>query len=833
MNILTIEESLKSTFERCRLVFWYDESGEWRDAFAAVSDGIATKLEVNNNEFGTKVRILSGDPQSKYLLYIPSARPENDLDNWLLDLLLMGHEFRPDGATLILNELGLGSEFRELVEEHPKFFNSKARLAALRELMTEGDDLEKVRLRMLAVRAGNLLQLEDILLHLLDTMDTMTLVDPAEHLFGSDNLSDFFWELVERDFAYTSDTPSVRDFVVTLFRGANPLDEHAKQNSHSRVFLQRWKDRGKYQPAFENWSAYLQEQLNIEQALGLCTSPVDLGDADAFELFEKYVLHQLCQEFSNGLNSTRLGTVLEQRRGSFWWERHSDGYQALERAVHLRELLGSCSLEMDSVEAGVESYQESWWQIDQAYRQCIAALSRYRQEQLMAPIREWVEKAYLSEFLVPLSDNWGEHVRGLSRWECETLEPQRNFFERFVRPFHERDQKVVVIISDALRYEAARELSERLHAQKALTAEIDCLFGSLPSYTQLGMASLLPVSGLSLDSETKVVQAEEGRTDGIENRGRILNAFYKGKAVALDAEEFLSLKTVNEGRPLMREHDVIYIYHNMIDRVGDERKTEVRTFEAVEDAFSELEKIVNKAANINANNILLTSDHGFLFQQDPVDRLDDIPLPTAQEWKSINRRFAIGEGIDPAPGIKLFDAAALGLNGEWTAAFPCSIGRFPLSGSGKQFVHGGFSLQEVMVPIIKLRRARVDETRLTRVMLSNPPGVITSETVSLLLFQRDAVDGKVLPRTVILGIYSPDGTPISEITTITCDSTEKEERRREKRVLLALSAKADAFNNSMVEVRLDSIVPNTNQRMNLSRHPVKLQKLFTSDFNDF
>ncbi len=31
----------------------------------------------------------------------------------------------------------------------------------------------------------------------------------------------------------------------------------------------------------------------------------------------------------------------------------------------------------------------------------------------------------------------------------------------------------------------------------------------------------------------------------------------------------------------MREHDVLYIYHNRIDAVGDKRESEERVFEAV------------------------------------------------------------------------------------------------------------------------------------------------------------------------------------------------------------------------------------------------------------
>jgi len=832
MDILTIENSLKSTFVKHRLIFWYDEKGEWREAFDAVSDIPATKLEVNNNEFGTKVRILRDDAQARYLLYFSSAKP-TDSENWLLDLLRMGREFKPDNVTLLLNEAELANDFRGIVEEHIKFFKSKKRIAALKELLSKHDDEKSIRLKMLAVLAGSAAQLDDILLTLIASLDMDSLIDPAGHTFDDSNLTNYFWEQVGRDFGYKSNDPEVRDFVVMLFRRANPLDKEIKPNAHSRVFLQRWKDHVKYRAVFQKWSEILQGQLYIERSLNNHDGAIDLGDADTFELFEKYTLHQLCDQFDQGLTNTKLESVLQKRRESLWWDKYADGYAAIEKAVEMRHLLDAFPSSMNSVEEGIKLYIEAGWQIDRAYRQSIFHLSNYCEPQLMAQIKSWVEKAYLADFLIPLCDQWSMYVRNMINWDCQAVSPQRQFFQKYVQPFRNKGQKVVVIVSDALRYEAARELAETLHARKAWTADMDCLFASLPSYTQLGMASLLPINQLSLDPETKVVKTDGERTDGIENRAGILNRFCDGKATAIAAEKFLELRSVKEGRPLMRDNEVIFVYHNVIDNEGDDIKTEAKTFGAVDRAFRELEEIANKAVAINANNVLITADHGFLFQQDIVDRLDDILLPPAQKWQSINRRFAIGENITSAPGIKLFPAANLGLQGNWTAAFPCSIGRFPVKGSGKRYVHGGFSLQEVIIPVIKLHRERDGETREAEVILQSPPSMITSESFPVTLFQKEAVEGKVLPRTVSIGIFASDNTPLSDVRTTTFDSPETEARRREKRIVLTLAAAADMFNNSLVELRLQGYVPGASEPFILDRRDVKIQRLFTSDFNEF
>ena len=76
--------------------------------------------------------------------------------------------------------------------------------------------------------------------------------------------------------------------------------------------------------------------------------------------------------------------------------------------------------------------------------------------------------------------------------------------------------------------------------------------------------------------------------------------------------------------------------------------------------------------------------------------------------------------------VKVFTSAALGLSGDWSAAFPLSLGRFPLKGSGKRFVHGGISLQEVVVPVVKIHKARADDTGKVEVELVRVPAKITT-----------------------------------------------------------------------------------------------------------
>src|SRR5262249_20181426 len=136
-----------------------------------------------------------------------------------------------------------------------------------------------------------------------------------------------------------------------------------------------------------------------------------------------------------------------------------------------------------------------------------------------------------------------------------------------------KGQKVFVIISDALRYEAAMDYAQRLRSANRWTADVDALFGALPSYTQLGMASLLPGKERAIDGSTANVTVDGRSASGTPNREQILRLRSGVRAVALQAEAFLELNTKTDGRALMRDHDVIYIFHNQIDKVGDAANT--------------------------------------------------------------------------------------------------------------------------------------------------------------------------------------------------------------------------------------------------------------------
>ena len=111
-----------------------------------------------------------------------------------------------------------------------------------------------------------------------------------------------------------------------------------------------------------------------------------------------------------------------------------------------------------------------------------------------------------------------------------------------MRPFLRKDNKVCVIISDAMRYEIGDELLSLIRQEDRYRAELEPVLSMLPSYTQLGMAALLPNKELEIaDNETSGVLVDGQSSQGTANRTKILQAALEGKGQALKAEELMEL----------------------------------------------------------------------------------------------------------------------------------------------------------------------------------------------------------------------------------------------------------------------------------------------------
>lgn len=826
----SVANSLNDIFKKHRLVFWYDPEEEMRSEYAAYDDESVEKVEVRGNEFGLKHWMMREAPKQKCLLYLPYARPAHSR-NWFLDLELGHHVFHADGVSLILQELGWQEEQRGFVEAHREFFNSKDRRDRLKEKAHSDDGERDWRLKMVSVICRESPVLEACLLSLFSE-----LVDQKEEKWsqiGKFGLEEFFWDSVARQYDYRSETPTLLDFVIEIFLASAPCGREAKLGKEARLFLGRWKDSNRYREVFETLSRQLENDLGIKGSLNAVEGIGPLLDADAFEAIERKIIIELRDGILSGrITLVGLREVVSRREGSYWFGGYRYIYMALLAGMQMSEAIRGMDLGFNSISEAAERYTRTYWQIDQFYRHFHFNRRQSGQATLLDSIREDIDRRYTNDFLLRLGDKF-QGIRDLDpAWPPAGCIHQNDFYDDIVKPFLGKGNKLFVIISDAMRYEVAEELHKRILREDRFRSKLSHQISMLPSYTQLGMAALLPHKTLEIDPGSGEVRADGVRTAGLESRKAIL-AGSGVRATAVKAQDFLGINAKEEGRALARDHDLIYIYQNGIDHVGDKRETEVEVFDAAAKEIDTVVALLKKVAAVNGNNVLVTADHGFLFQQDPLDESDFTLSPSGDAIGVVNRRFAFAKRFSSMEGSLIQKAGDLGLDGDYEIAIPKSINRYRKQGAGARYVHGGSSLQEIVVPVLTINKARKSDTGLVEVdVIRSGSNLITTSQAVISFYQEEPAREKQLGRSLRVGFYSRTGDLLSDQRELVFDSSEEDPRLRERKERFVFGKEADKPENQNTEVifRLDEKIPGSNQYRTYKEFTYRLKKAFESDF---
>ncbi|MDB0073139.1 BREX-1 system phosphatase PglZ type A [Planktomarina temperata] len=829
-----ITRGLQAQFDRYRIVFWYDAKQELREAFDEVSLPDVAKIEIQNDEFSIKHRVLKQEPEQKFLIYKHGPEPEKLTDNWLLDVQMAHGVFQATQTQVLLAELGLDLGFADTLAAHEEFFRSKKRTEDLKAILDPEDDRISLRFKLLLIATGSDQDIEGVVGSLFAEQANQS--DEIQRLLKRCNLEAFLWDQLERRYGYVTEEPSISDFALELFKSCFliAVGGDAKLNSESQVLFRRWKNDKNNADTFEILSREFEEALNIKMTLAE-TDFRKIIDVDLFEQIDRYILRSMASELAGQhLKRADVENWVRTRRKHHWYDTYRHVYEALFYASEFLNEISQVSLGMDGFDDAISRYSKTWFKIDQLYRKFIHHLRKASQPTLLGDIAEVVENRYENDYLLRLNDAWQTHVDRSTVWKSETIPSQKDFYSRFVKKLRDKDTKAVVVISDAMRYEVGEELLRRIREQDKFDAQIEPTLSSLPSYTQLGMASLLPHEQLAIsDPEKAVVSINGNPTTGLENRKKILASNPNGdRTAAWQATDFLELKSI-DAKEIIRDHDILYIYHNVIDATGDSAKTEEKVFEAVEDALVELVTLVRKLTSANAGHIFVTADHGFIYQNRDLQESDYLSVkPEGDEILFQDRRFILGRGLNEHPSFKKFNASELGLDGDIEVLIPKSINRLRRKGSGAKYVHGGASLQEVIVPVLKINKGRQNDIALVDVsILTGATKTITTGQLSVRFYQEEAITEKIQPRKLRLGIYALDGTLLSDTHELMFDMTSSNPRDREQKAQLLLSKSADAYNNEEVVMRLDEQHAGTSHFKEYKSTRYTIKRSFSNDFD--
>ena len=823
MDIDTIIQELNRRFAsplpefyKRRIIVWVDQNREFADKLDEITvNGAKIIVLTGTNNFHMKKLLAVDDPTSNYLVYRPFAY-ESDEDNWLLDIELYGEEFRADLVSMWMDEMGIPQTpaLRHCIKQFRKFFNAQARRNKINSQATKPSTPGQLQVSIMAALAGLKDAKPNAILKAVLKAGLDKHNNPVYAEFVNYGVDELFWHMVEQGTGFVRSKFEVRSSESERLRTQNSelrtLTKHIMLTASSRAirveclaglqdyistahqaycydFVSDWM-HSEDAKVIRELATYVEDELELPQRF-MKQEIADLVETEVFPCIHEVILVKLMTEINDHIiDVDTITQTVEKRRTCVWYDDVKNYYEGILQVARMQAFFKAHATGFHTVEPAKvwKEYTTEYYIMDAYYREFhkrySEILKNYHEElsDRFTHVMDKVEGLYVMWFLGQLGNNWSDACADNLREYGRVLDvdSQEEFYRKKVKP---SDSKIYVIISDALRYEIAASLAEQLRRETQSQVNLKSMQAVFPTITKFGMAALLPHNELSVELKNaktdKLAVLADGQSTDANNRDKILKAANKA-SVALKYKDIIGMKRV-ERQSLIKGMNVVYIYHDTIDEAGH---LEHGIFSACDTAMDELKNMVRIIANEwGGTNILITADHGFLYTHRPLKEDDKVDKTTenAQDVES-GRRYAIMQkGAKPQYllPVKFLDGKT-----DYDAFAPRESVRIKMKGGGLNFVHGGISLQEMVVPVIeyhflrnqnkeyKKNKSKYD-TKPVEISLLSANRKISNMLFSLNFYQKDAVGGNREAATYQLYFTDSEGKNISDIQKIIADKT--------------------------------------------------------------
>ena len=490
MNIKQIIDRLNAEFtgDTRKLVFWYDDNGEFVEDMQTVTlDNAKVYFLQPDNQFATKLFLERQDTTTNYLVYAPFPKPDVR-DNHLEDTMLYSKRFFADRASLLSVDLGIDEKYKPIIEKHIKYFASKERTQRFYDLEIENFNEENIITGLLsAICRTRTCSFEEVIRVMLtdSTLEDNKFLMEAEKygLLGD------FWKLCEQHFGYTDMKPTLEKLVVTMFvtytakyvpsELPKPWKVFSSYKAGNIIaFMDNLMNNILYRNRYDELSAHVAAGLNAQSVFS-DYPPEDLVNCDTFAVIDQILIKWLVERLVAEDTGAKLGELTipqlcEKRSKMHFGAKAESRYQVLSSAYQMIQA-GNYNCP-DSFKDILRQYQETDSGLDYEYRRFYSAYDRIEDTTAFEPLRDLVENIYTNEYLETLLPKWNSVMQEPDAFTQLPL--QRDFYARIVKNAKER---TVVIISDAMRYEVGKELFRRMQDDPKCSAKLEVQLSVLPS----------------------------------------------------------------------------------------------------------------------------------------------------------------------------------------------------------------------------------------------------------------------------------------------------------------------------------------------------------------
>ena len=831
LSLKQIADKLNSEFtgDTRKLVFWYDPNGDFKEDIDTLELANARLLKAGeNNQFYIKYFLEIEDKTTNYLVYAPFEKPDIHT-NHLVDTIKYSKEFFADRISLVMVDLGINEKYRYIIKKYEKFFASKERTQRFCDLELELFNEQTIETALMAVLCKcKSVSFEDILRCVLsDDFDGNKCLEEFEKY----DLTEAFWNYVEQYFGYRETNPSVEKLTISLFITyamkhitADVPKAWSSFITHKSgtviAFLDNLMNNVIYRDKFDELSAKIYKSSNAEAVLADMPAEDVINCAVFKEIDNKiidWIIARLdAEDVGARLDGISIPEICRMRSKKHFCSGDKTEYSVLENAFEI--ISNSVYNESADINSLITKYTKELYKTDTCYRNFYFCYDSLENAEKYEDLRQKVENIYTTEYLAKITTNWNNLMKASGG--NTTLSKQIDFYAKNIK---NADSRTVVIISDALRYEVAAELYEKFTQDEKCTAKISAVQGVLPSYTPLGMASLLPHSSIEYSEDyTVLVDGKPCATTA--QRQEILQQ-YKSNSRCVQFEDVRNMKK-DELRAVFQGMDTVYVYHNQIDARGDAAKTENEVFVACCEAVDEIHSFIRRiASQANSTHFIVTADHGFIYKRDKLSENDKIITQVAK--LPIGKRYAISTAPVNEIGVESVSLGQVLGNGDKRfVSYPLGPDIFKTPGSGMNFVHGGSSPQEMLVPVITVSvdKYKVETVNAT-IALITPITKLTNLITFLDFLQSDPVSDVVKATNYKVYFIDANGDKISNEIIYNADSKEADPTKRITRFKFRLKNQKYSNVSKYYVVACDE-----STGVELFRHETTIDIAFADDF---
>lgn len=468
------------------------------------------------------------------------------------------------------------------------------------------------------------------------------------------------------------------------------------------------------------------EELLVKE-LGGATAE-DLGNVDTFRFEDRKVMSAALRAL--GSADYRAAHDWARMRSESFWARQdldrSRGWQLVQQGASL----GLAIHEHKKLLAGARShaevldrYVQRGYRVDAAQRR----LEQARHQAVLLDIEEFAELRRQLDELRVVYRAWADEVATSFNALCVAqgfLPPpslrQREIFEDVVRPWSQLDGVTAYFTIDALRFELGQQLYEALVTTRTADVSLKARFAELPTVTEVGMNVLAP---LSVDGKLKLdfkgmdiagLRSLEARVSDPDDRRKVMHDRVGGRTCPKLSLEQVVDHDVTSLRRSIAGARVLLVHSEGIDKAGEKGHGLI----AFEHEVQKLRAAWHNLYEAGVRRFVFTADHGFLLHDAATRDAKPHGFKTTPK-----RRHVVSPDYLDRTGKVAVRARDLEYDcDDLYFLFPEDAAPFDIGEKAKDFVHGGNSLQERVIPVITVQHRHESGGETTRYRIEASAG---------------------------------------------------------------------------------------------------------------